>query len=236
MQLGSSQAQPFNSNTHQIGQHGHLQRVLQSNLPFQQNPLVDANDAPIPPLDRSRFETVYKHFCTQRSLVHNARLMSLETRPIDLYELHSQVILAGGAANVTQKDLWAVIGGQMGFVMFPASDREPAKSGPRAAQHLAHVYKEYLAAFDNIYVGLMESRRKSDAALRGTNNSAHGPAMRSDIFDPTQTQLVLGSASIPLVELRRRGIAEELVQFIEANRPTLLQIAAEQATPTGFGT
>jgi hypothetical protein len=29
----------------------------------------------------------------QRSLVHNPRMMSIETQPLDLYDLHTQVML-----------------------------------------------------------------------------------------------------------------------------------------------
>jgi hypothetical protein len=46
----------------------------------------------------------------------------------------------------------------MGFVQFPASDTDPAKSGPGVAQHLAHTYKEYLAVFENVYIStIMDS-------------------------------------------------------------------------------
>lgn len=87
-------------------------------------------------------------------------------------------------SQVAQKDLWAVVGGRMGFVQFPASDSEPAKSGPGVAQQLAHAYKEYLAAFDNVYLStVMESRRKNQANLQ--HSMARAPT------DPTQMQLVM---------------------------------------------
>ncbi|KAJ7674180.1 hypothetical protein B0H17DRAFT_161762 [Mycena rosella] len=143
--------------------------------------------------------------------------MSLDARPIDLYELHTQVMLEGGGANVAQKDLWSLVGGRMGFVSFPASDTEPAKSGPGVAQHLAHVYKEYLAGFDHVYVStVMESRRKNDAIARmggagamgaGGANGAPQLPMRGGISDPTQMQLVMAYANIPLAELLRNQIA-----------------------------
>ncbi|KAJ6607365.1 hypothetical protein B0H10DRAFT_2072011 [Mycena sp. CBHHK59/15] len=191
---------------------------------------------PIPPLEKGRFETVYKNFCSQRNLVHHPRMMSVESRPIDLYELHTQVMLEGGGPNVVQKDLWSVIGGRMGFVQFPASDTEPAKSGPGVAQHLAYVYKEYLAAFDNVYVAtVMDSRRKNDAlasnrASMGVNGPPQLPIRGGGITDPAQMQLVMAYANVPLSELRRRGIPEQLIQFIENNRATLIRNAAEQGT------
>ncbi|KAF7362459.1 ARID domain-containing protein [Mycena venus] len=124
---------------------------------------TDLEGQPIPPLEKDRFETVYKNFCTQRNLVHSPRLMTLEARPVNLYDLHTQVMFEGGATKVASKDLWPVIGARMGFVQFPPFRTEPAKSGPGVAQHLAHVYKEYLAAFDNVYVSAMKSMRQANA-------------------------------------------------------------------------
>jgi hypothetical protein len=116
----------------------------------------------------------------------------------------------------------------MGFVQFPGSDSEPAKSGPAAAQHLAHVYKEYLAAFDNVYVNtVMQSRQKNDAQ-RPMPGAPNFPIARpSGITDPSQMQLVMAYASIPVPELRRRGIPEQLIQFIEANRTTIMRQQTE---------
>ncbi|KAJ7158919.1 hypothetical protein C8R46DRAFT_404752 [Mycena filopes] len=213
---------------------------MQPNQPFQQNPGAGQEGRhfpPIPPLEKGRFDTVYKSFCTQRNLVHNPRMMSIEARPLELYDLHVQVMQEGGGTNVVQKDLWAVIGGRMGFVQFPGTDTEPAKSGPGVAQHLAHAYKEYLAAFDNVYIStVMDSRRKNDAmtiAQRGQmglggNGPPQIPMRPGGIADPSQMQLVMAYANIPLPELRRRGIPEPLIQFIETNRTTLIRNATEQ--------
>ncbi|KAJ7274552.1 hypothetical protein B0H12DRAFT_1228260 [Mycena haematopus] len=200
---------------------------MQPNPQFQQNPTNQEGRhyPPIPPLDKARFDTVYKNFCAQRGLVHNSRMLSIEARPLDLYDLHTQVMVEGGAMNVSSKDLWSVIGGRMGFVQFAASDTEPAKSGPGVAQHLAHVYKEYLAVFDNVYVNtIMDSRTKNDAQrqMMGGNNGG-----RPSIADPSQMQVVMAYANIPLAELRRRGIPEQLIQFIETNRSTLLRQQSE---------
>jgi hypothetical protein len=125
----------------------------------------------------------------------------------------------------------------MGFVSFPASDTEPAKSGPGVAQHLAHVYKEYVAAFDSVYINtVMDSRRKNDASLtaqRGMmGGGVNGPPQLprgGGITDPQQMQLVMAYANIPPAELRRRNIPEQLIQFIETNRDALKRTLAEQA-------
>jgi hypothetical protein len=75
---------------------------MQPNQPFQQNPANQEGRhfPPIPPLEKGRFDTVYKNFCAQRSLVHNPRMLTIESRPLDLYDLHTQVMIEGGAANV----------------------------------------------------------------------------------------------------------------------------------------
>ncbi|KAJ7448011.1 hypothetical protein FB451DRAFT_767888 [Mycena latifolia] len=152
----------------QAGKPSWMQPAPSGSQPFN---LDGKQHAPIPPLDKDRFKTVYENFCTQRNLVPDPRMMSLEARSIDLYELHVQVMFEGGGRNLFEKDRWAVIGGRMGFVSFPASDTEPAKSDLEAAQHLAHVYNEYIAAFDNVYVNtVMESRRRT-AFTQSTNVS-----------------------------------------------------------------
>ncbi|KAJ7773049.1 hypothetical protein B0H16DRAFT_1363068 [Mycena metata] len=248
-QPGGPQAHPTNGHLQnhaavppRTGQTPHqFPNGMQPNPPFQQNPGAGQEGRhfpPIPPLEKGRFDTVYKSFCTQRNLVHNPRMMSIEARPLELYDLHTQVMLEGGGTNVAQKDLWAVIGGRMGFVQFPGTDTEPAKSGPGVAQHLAHAYKEYLAAFDNVYVStVMDSRRKNDAmtiAQRGQmalgGNVPPQILMRPGgaLTDPQQMQLVMAYANLPLSELRRLRVSEALIQFIENNRTTLIRNATEQ--------
>ncbi|KAJ7052513.1 hypothetical protein C8F01DRAFT_1375908 [Mycena amicta] len=182
----------------------------------------------IPPLDKVRFENVFKSWCTQRNIQLNPRILTIDARSIDLHDLHTQVMMEGGAQVVSQKDLWTTVGGRMGFVQFPASDSEPAKSGPGVAQQLAHAYKEYLAAFDNVYINtVMEQRRKNSAnAQHSMGAGIAGPRIPAD---PTQMQLVMQYANLPTSELRRRGFPEQIVQFVENNRSTLLQNRLEQA-------
>ncbi|KAL6307584.1 hypothetical protein BKA93DRAFT_82616 [Sparassis latifolia] len=106
----------------------------------------------IPPLSAEIFSSAYKTFCTKNNVVHDPALMSHDGRPIDLYALHVEVMNAGFYNRVAQNDQWPVIGVELGFVQFPASNSEPAKSGPGVAQHLEHVYKQYLHAFDSTYL------------------------------------------------------------------------------------
>jgi hypothetical protein len=53
-----------------------------------------------PPLSKAQFDGAYRQWCTNRGMAHDPRLMSVDSRPIDLYALHFQVITEGGAAKV----------------------------------------------------------------------------------------------------------------------------------------
>lgn len=122
----------------------------------------------------------------------------------------------------------------MGFVQFPGTDSNPAKSGPGVAQHLAHVYKEYLSGFDAVYISsVLESRRNMhQAQLSGaqggpSQHSQTGPVNRS-ILNANQMQLVLGYANQSAADLRAQGVQEKIVQFVEAHRAHLQRTIIEQ--------
>jgi hypothetical protein len=53
-----------------------------------------------PPLSKGQFDGAYRQWCTNRGMVQDPRLMSIDSRPIDLYALHFQVVTEGGAAKV----------------------------------------------------------------------------------------------------------------------------------------
>jgi hypothetical protein len=115
----------------------------------------------------------------------------------------------------------------MGFVKFPGNESEPAKSGPGVAQDLAHVYKEYLAGFDQVYIqSVFESRRKMQAAAVHHAQSqlgvAGGPQAPARTFsNPQQLQAVIRFAHTPAAELRAKGVPDNMIQLVEANRAQL---------------
>jgi hypothetical protein len=132
----------------------------------------------------------------------------------------------------------------MGFVSFPANDSEPAKSGPGVAQHLAHVYKEYLYAFDNVYIqSVIESKRKMQAT--GNSNANNQVPVNAQtvvsglqntprlIPNARQMQTVIQYAHVSAQELRNRGIAERIIQFVEAHREQLQHNAKMQQSWRG---
>ncbi|KAF8659053.1 hypothetical protein AX16_001925 [Volvariella volvacea WC 439] len=167
--------------------------------PFQQRP-------PIRPLDRDRFTAMYRNFCQANPVQLDTTLMSLDGRPIDLHTLHVYVLQEGGYDKVNSKEEnWNIIGGKMGFVNFPGTETEPARSGPGVAQRLAQVYKECLYQFEQAYT-------------RGVNK-------------PSAAQLYLQFArfaNVPSHRLREQGANEKLVQWIDSNRPILLRVWMQQ--------
>ncbi|OBZ72332.1 hypothetical protein A0H81_07506 [Grifola frondosa] len=90
-------------------------------------------------------------------------MLQFESRQISLHMLHAEVLNVGGAARATQADQWPIIGANLGFVQFPGSETEPAKCGPGVAQHLQHVYREFLMMFDNAYIMSINKRRHQSA-------------------------------------------------------------------------
>ncbi|KAI9568643.1 hypothetical protein HD554DRAFT_696884 [Boletus coccyginus] len=83
-------------------------------------------------LDKSRFDSTYAHFCRIQN-TNPASCVPMGDRTEDLHRLHVYVMHEGGAASVNQRDLWAVIGGRLGFIQFPGDDSEPARSDPGIA-------------------------------------------------------------------------------------------------------
>ena len=105
----------------------------------------------------------------------------------------------------------------MGFVQFSGTESEPAKSGSGVAQLLAHIYKEFLAAFDHHYIStVVEARLKVQAP--------RNPAQMS----PQMMQRVLSYAHMSVSELHQRGVPEKIITFVEANRAYLQRTFTDQ--------
>jgi hypothetical protein len=136
--------------------------------------------------------------------------------------------------QVQSKDLWAVIGARLGFVQFPGSGpSDPPKSGPVIATQLAHVYKEYLAAFDAVYIASVENRRKQQliSLQRGAGGGPPGaPSGFSKNWNPSQLRVILGCADKSPEQLRAQGLPEAAIQFIETHRTQLQQMIADQSS------
>ena len=110
----------------------------------------------------------------------------------------------------------------MGFVQFPASETEPAKSGPGAANRLAHVYKEYIFPFDHLYISsVLQSRRKMQAVATQPTAATASPTTARNQPTPQQMTAMITYAFTPTEELRQMGLADKMIQFIEAHREQL---------------
>ena len=55
--------------------------------------------------------------------------------------------------------MWAVIGGQLGFIQLPGDDSGPARSDPGIAQQLCSTYNRYLQHFEIAYILAVESHQ-----------------------------------------------------------------------------
>ena len=103
----------------------------------------------------------------------------------------------------------------MGFVQFPGTDTEPAKSGPVIAQQLEHIYRQYLANFDRAYIAnVLDSRIKS------------GPG--SLPFNAGQLNLMVSMADQTAPQLKSHGFSEHMIQFIDTHRAQLQRMRLER--------
>lgn len=130
----------------------------------------------------------------------------------------------------------------MGFVNFPGSDHEPAKSGPAVAQNLAHVYREYLLELEHAYVRTwlannVQMRMNNPGMQQGGMNhpgGGSGGSGGSGLGLPVNGQpsrmspQLLQYAHMPVAELRQRGIPDHVIALVEQYRPQLQRTAMEQ--------
>lgn len=197
-----------------------------------------------PPLEKVRFEQLFSRYCQSKGVTPDPRILQIDNGGrIDLHALHTLVMQHGGMANVTNKDLWSVIGGQMGQVQFPASDTEPSRCGPGTAQHLHNVYKEYVAPFDSMYItSVLDTKRKQAQAAAqqaqqgqgpqqqqgpAPGQQQQGPGNQGNPSNSLHFQMVMNYADLSLQELRAKGLPDGVVAFIEQNRATLQKAKAD---------
>lgn len=198
---------------------------------------------PIAPLETQKFRDTYGNFCQRRGVTLDERALNISDRSIDLHALHSEVTKEGGYTNVTRKDLWAVIGARMGFVHFHANGQEPAKASSNVAQHLSHVYRQYLKDFDDLYVQtILSSRIKqfgNPSAVSGNNQPLRAPGAAPNALPghlpptnpnrPNAQQLaaMMSYARLSVAEMRARGLPDHVINLVEQNRPMLMQQAQQ---------
>jgi hypothetical protein len=184
------------------------------------------------PLEKAKFESAYQNFCKTKNLNLDSRLMTIDNRTIDLHALHVQVISEGGLNKISQNDAWPIIGARLGFVQFPGTDANPAKSGPAIAQQLAHIYRQYLHQFDSIYMhSVLDSRRKMMQQQQSHSQPSAAGAPRA--INAQQMQALLSYAKLSAEQLRAQGVPENTIRFVESRRPYLQRSTAEQGVFRG---
>lgn len=193
----------------------------------------DQNNNIPPPMEMSAFERLFKPFCIKLNI--DLQQLKIDNKPIDLYQLHRNVMLESGFAMVEQKKLWDVIGGRMGFVQVSGTGTEPAKSGPDIAHRLANIYKEYLFIFERYYIAWAVNTRlraQPGPAAQAMHVPPPPPSMQGLSSGQgslsTAMQRVAALTHIPIHELRRRNVPERVIAFLEANRAGLLRAYAAQ--------
>lgn len=125
--------------------------------------------------------------------------------------------------------MWNIIGGRLGSVQFPGTDTEPAKSGPGVAQQLAHIYKEYLALFEQWYTAqAIENSKRMMAA--GNIQQPHINSAVGGRWNAQQMQQVVQMSHLSVAELQAQGVDEKTIAFVETNRASLQRTYQEQKT------
>ncbi|KAI9066119.1 hypothetical protein FKP32DRAFT_1566498, partial [Trametes sanguinea] len=226
----------------QPGQDGHGQQTAQQQAAQQQaaqqqqsQQQVQIPPFQLRPMTREIFTTIYKNFMTKNP--KDEQLLFYEGRNINLYQLHYEVISAGGVNRVIQNDLWPVIGARLGFVNIPASDTEPAKAGPAFAHRLASIYKEFLLDFDKqYYLSMLKKHMTSQKQLaenglpmQQRNGMPSQPAAQNanpirqltDIQDSRLMNEIVSYSILPTEELQRRNVPPNIIQLVDQNRQQL---------------
>ncbi|KAG6374300.1 hypothetical protein JVT61DRAFT_4322 [Boletus reticuloceps] len=200
----------------------------------------------IMPLEKQRFETTYAQFCRSQNTHSGSRVQIGENRTVDLHQLHVQVMHEGGAGSVTQRDMWAVIGGRLGFIQFPGTDTEPARCGPGIAQQLHNTYDQYLQHFENAYILTVKNRPSTGSPQQPIHqmnpNPLAGSSATPDISgNPTEmppnprpllNQQFIAAALryvlTPAQDMRTQRVPENMITFVERHRSELMKVYQQQ--------
>ncbi|KAI9568642.1 hypothetical protein HD554DRAFT_2021859 [Boletus coccyginus] len=195
--------------------------------------------AGVPPLDKQRFDSLYIQFCRNQNMNACSVVSIGDSRMVDLHQLHVRVLHEGGAQVVNLRDLWAIIGGRLGFIQLPRNDSEPARSGPGIAQQLQNIYDQCLQLFESAYILTVKNRHTGGSPQQpihqmGTTPPAIGnnvtPGMSGDPTEvpPNTGQLPLSNQRIVVTalrfvlisaqDMRASRVPEHMIAFVECHR------------------
>ena len=134
--------------------------------------------------------------------------------------------------QVTQRDLWAVIAGRLGFVQFPG---DPPTSAPGIAQQVQHIYYEHLRQFEGAYVMTMVNRSANNQQQIGGLPAGGGGPKPPPTGQPTEVQpnavrmnatilpVLAQFAHLPVAEMRAKNIPENMISVVETHRSEILR-------------
>lgn len=140
----------------------------------------------VPPLDRSRFQGSYRHFCLTKKLAINEAALNIGGKQVDLHTLHEEVLKLRATGRVSffplrprvcmlksmlqiAPNFWRLIGSKLGF----SFGEELAPN--EVAIQVATIYRRFLHQFDTIYVAsfLQESQKRN--SQQGQPQSHNSP-------------------------------------------------------------
>ena len=100
LQAGGGPPFPFSANTPQPGATGLSQNQPGPSTPQGAGAGNSGGNMPLPdPLSKGEFELTYRSFCAKVKM--EPRAASIDNRPVDLHQLHFEVMKEGGQTNVS---------------------------------------------------------------------------------------------------------------------------------------
>ncbi|KIJ32463.1 hypothetical protein M422DRAFT_265632 [Sphaerobolus stellatus SS14] len=140
-------------------------------------------------IPRQLFDQQFKTFMESKGMTIDSRELIINTKQIDLYNLWIFVLQCGGINIINQHSLWPVIGGQLGFVQFPSSPSEPARSGLQVAAAVQIIYSKYLMQWEHTYSTRMKQLERRKLAMTQNPGSPGGmavPILQQQKLSPQQ--------------------------------------------------
>ncbi|VDB84742.1 unnamed protein product [Peniophora sp. CBMAI 1063] len=143
---------------------------------------------------------------------------TLQGKPsISLWRLHALVWQAGGYDNIG--DRWPTIAGRLGWGTM--NDAQGMYAPPMAAERLRQHHASHLREFEKWYLSISRARIMQS---QGQQNQLAARMAPERVTQAMQAAAMGVSAE----ELKARGVGDDVIQFVEANREALLAKHREQ--------
>jgi hypothetical protein len=196
----------------------------------------------IAPLEKARFDGMYRNFLQKMHLPSSP--VVIDGRTIDPHRLHVEAMKEGGLMAIESKDLWTVIGARLGFMQFPGSDTEPARSGPVIGQQIQNCYKTQIAPFDHVYITQtlkqqqhmqQQQQAQQQQQQQQQQQRPSQPPDAGSLFNlglaglsPQALGELVRMSQISVADLKAQNVEEKTIQYVEHNRATLQRHLQDQ--------